>query len=47
MSGPLRNVIPEMQAATNVDKITNVADREFSSDTGFWLKAVGQSIRFY
>lgn len=30
-------VIPEIQAAENVEKITNVADREFTSDTGFWV----------
>ncbi len=35
---PQGNVIQEMQAATNVERITNVADREFSSDTGFWTK---------
>lgn len=35
---PQGNVIQEMQAAGNVEKITNVADREFSSDTGFWSK---------
>lgn len=41
---PQGNVIQEMQAATNVEKITNVADREFSSDTGFWTRAVGWTI---
>lgn len=41
---PMGNVIPEMQAAINVEKITNVADREFSSDTGFWSKASGWAI---
>ena len=33
--------IPEVQsndAASNAELITNAADREFSSDTGFWLK---------
>lgn len=33
---PQGNVIAEMQAAGNVEKITNAADREFSSDTGWW-----------
>ena len=33
---PQGNVIQEMQANANVEKITNVVDREFSSDTGFW-----------
>lgn len=35
---PLGNVIPEVQTAGAVEKITNAADREFSSDTGFWTK---------
>lgn len=35
---PQGNVIREMQAATNVEKITNYVNREFSSDTGFWYK---------
>ena len=33
-----------MQASTNVEKITNAADREFSSDTGFWFKTSGVTI---
>ena len=36
---PQGNTIPEVQANGNVEKITNAADREFSSDTGFWSKA--------
>jgi uncharacterized protein (TIGR02145 family) len=35
---PMGNVIAEMQAAGNVEKITNAADREFSSDTGWWSR---------
>lgn len=35
---PQGTLIPEMQTATNTEKITNAADREFSSDTGFWVK---------
>lgn len=41
---PQGNVIQEMQAAANVEKIVNVADREFSSDTGFWTKGTGVTI---
>ena len=35
---PQGNTIKEMQANGNVEKIVNAADREFSSDTGFWGK---------
>lgn len=35
---PQKTIIPEMQTNANVEKITNIADREFSSDTGFWSK---------
>lgn len=41
---PMGNVIQEMQANAAVEKITNVADREFSSDTGFWIKGTGWTI---
>ena len=41
---PMGNVIPEMQAAAAVEKITNAADREFTSDSGFWTKETGFSI---
>lgn len=41
---PQGNVIQEMQAAVNVEKITNAADREFSSDAGFWNKTSGATI---
>ena len=41
---PQGNLIPEVQSATNTEKITNAADREFSSDTGFWNKQTGWSI---
>ena len=41
---PQGNTIPEMQANGNVEKISNIADREFSSDTGFWSKSTGVSI---
>lgn len=38
-------VIPEVQNNTNTELITNIADREFSSDTGFWNKTqVGVTI---
>ncbi len=33
---PMGNVIPEVQLGVNTERITNAADREFSSDTGFW-----------
>lgn len=33
------SVIQEVQNSDNVEKITNAADREFSSDTGFWSKS--------
>lgn len=35
---PMGSVIQEMQANGNVERITNAADREFSSDTGWWSK---------
>lgn len=41
---PQGNIIQEMQASTNVEKVTNAADREFSSDTGFWSKTAGITI---
>ena len=37
-------VIPEVQSSANVELITNVADREFTSDTGFWSLGTGWSI---
>lgn len=40
---PQGNVIQEMQNAANIEKITNAAEREFSSDTG-WDKFGGWSI---
>lgn len=40
---PQGNLIPEVQAATNTEKITNAADMDFSSDTGFWTK-IGATI---
>ena len=40
---PQGNVIQEMQNAANIEKITNVADREFTSDTG-WNIMGGWSI---
>lgn len=36
---PMGNGIPEVQLASNVEKITNAADRDFTSDTGFWIKS--------
>jgi len=36
---PLGNVIPNVTENGAVEKITNAADREFSSDTGFWTKS--------
>lgn len=35
---PQGNLIANVTDNTNVEKITNAADREFSSDTGFWTK---------
>ena len=35
---PMGNLIPEMQTNANTEKITVAADRDFSSDTGFWGK---------
>jgi uncharacterized protein (TIGR02145 family) len=47
-------VIPEVQGATtdgNTELITNAADREFSSDTGWWTKkgdaAIGSGVATY
>ena len=40
-------VIPEVQsnnAASNPELITNAADRDFSSDTGFWTKTAQVTI---
>lgn len=34
---PQGSIIQEMQPNTAVEKITNIADREFSSDTGWWI----------
>lgn len=44
VSTPQGNLIQEMQSATNVEKITNAADRDFSSDTGWWSKGAGSTI---
>ena len=41
---PMGTEIQEITLATNTEKITNIADREFSSDTGWWLKVLGWSI---
>ena len=41
---PQGNTIPEVQANGNVEKITNIANREFSSDTGFWGKSTRVAI---
>lgn len=41
---PQGNLIAEVQANANVEKITNVADREFTSDTGFWTKTDATTI---
>ena len=41
---PQGNLIPEMQANGNIEKITNIADREFSSDTVFWARDTGITI---
>ncbi|OCW94219.1 hypothetical protein A9168_08315 [Macellibacteroides sp. HH-ZS] len=41
---PQGNAIQEMQSAANVEKITNIDDREFTSDTGFWTKLYDATI---
>ena len=41
---PQGNLIAEIQANGNVEKITNAADRDFSSDTGWWTKSGSWSI---
>lgn len=41
---PLGNLIQNVTLNTNVEKITNAADREFTSDTGFWDKGAGTTI---
>lgn len=41
---PQGNLIQNITLNSNVENITNVADREFSSDTGFWNKSVGVTI---
>jgi len=41
---PMGNVIAEIQAAGNVEKIVNIADREFSNDTLWWGKAANTVI---
>lgn len=41
---PQGNLIQNITANANVEKITNAADREFSSDTGFWTKGTGWAI---
>jgi len=38
---PQGNLIANVTENANVEKITNIADREFSSDTGFWSIGVG------
>lgn len=41
---PVGNVIANVTENGAVEKITNAADREFSSDTGFWSKTAGVTI---
>jgi uncharacterized protein (TIGR02145 family) len=41
---PVGNVINNVTENGAVEKITNAADREFSSDTGFWEKGAGCTI---
>lgn len=41
---PMGRVINLNNTAGNVELITNAADREFSSDTGWWLKSSGFTI---
>ena len=41
VSTPMGNLISNVTANGNVEKITNVANREFSSDTGNWEKNSG------
>jgi len=41
---PLGNVIANVTENGAVEKVTNAADREFSSDTGFWTKSAQVTI---
>lgn len=41
---PQGNVIANVPDNANIEKVTNAADREFSSDTGFWTKGTGVTI---
>lgn len=41
---PQSNLIQNVTLNANEEKITNAADREFSSDTGFWTKEAGWTI---
>lgn len=41
---PMGNVIQEVKPNSNEEKITDIRDREFSEDTGWWIKGVGWSI---
>lgn len=41
---PKGNVINLNNLAANTELITNAADREFSSDTGFWTKSINTNI---
>lgn len=41
---PMGRTIPEVQLSVNTERITNAADRDFSSNTGFWSLEVGHSI---
>ena len=41
---PMGSVIANVTEGSNVEKITNSDDRDFSSDTGFWTKSGGSTI---
>lgn len=41
---PQGNLIANVTETVNVEKISNIADREFSSDTGWWSRDGGWSI---
>ena len=41
---PMGNVIGNTTLNSNIERIINIADRQFSSDTGFWTRSAGATI---